>query len=229
MCNATTTPRDRWGVRLIGSPSDIQRIATELGPVGLSVQQLCDGALKIQLLSSVPAENATDWKGYEFARLVWAAARLRFGILNPIHLAPVEDAEMDPPSDATISTDQPTLSQILRIAYERGHIRKALLSYAAGGAAGLFDAYEAICEEIVSRSLPDYASGCGTKEWLVLQEWIAEDEDDRFLTTVLHFRQDDSQGLTFHPFSPYEAEVFVRKVLIHLIEYCSTTTEQPNA
>jgi hypothetical protein len=228
MCNATTTPRDRWGVRLIGSPSDIQKIATELGPVGLSVQ-LYDGALKIEPLSSVPAQNAAEWKGYEFARLVWAAARLRFGILNPIRLVPVEDAEMEPPSDATISTDQPTLSQILRIAYERGHIRKALLSYAAGGAAGLFDAYEAICEEIVSRGLPDYASGCGTKEWLVLQEWIAEDEDEQFLTTVLHFRQDDSHAPTFHPLSPYEAEVFVRKVLIHLIEYCSTTTEAANA
>jgi len=224
---ATTTQRDRWGVRLIGSPSDIQRIATELGPVGLSVQ-LYDGVLKIEPMSTVPAQHATEWKGYEFARLVWAAARLRFGI-NPIGLVPVEDAEMGPPSDATISTDEPTLSQILRIADESGHIRKALLSYAAGGAAGLFDAYEAICEEIVSRGLPDYASGCGTKEWLVLQAWIAEDEDDRFLTTVLHFRQDDSHGLAFHPFSPYEAEVFVRKVLINLIEYCSTTTEAPNA
>lgn len=215
------------GVRLLGSPSDIQKIATELTGVELKVM-LHEGSFCLEPLNSVSSPTATEWKTYEFARLTAAAARLRFGILSPIQLTPVEDYAGEALSRAALSTDRPTLSQILNVASKRDQIRKALLSYAAGGAVGLFDAYEAVCHEIMNRSFPSYAAGCGTKEWMVQQGWIEEEEDDRFLKTVLQFRQDgDGNTLPVHPFLPYEAEVFVRRVLLQLIEHCHTTIGSP--
>lgn len=211
------------GVRLLGSPSDIQKIATELTGIELDVM-VHEGSLYIDLLNSTRSPTATEWKAYELARLIAAAAQLRFGVLNPIQLASVEDFEGEGVSRAAPFSDRPTLSQILNIASKRDQIRKALLSYAAGGAVGLFDAYEGVCHEIMNRGFPNYAAGCGTKEWMVLQGWITEEEDDRFLKTVLQFREDDGRStLPFHPFSPYEAEVFVRRVLLNLIEHCYTT------
>ena len=213
------------GVRLKGSPSDIQKIATELTGIELNVM-LHEGAFYLKPLNGVGSPIATEWKAYELARLMAAAAYLRFGVLAPIELAPFEDYEGEALSRAALCTDRPTLSQIFNVARMRDQIRKALLSFAEGGAVGLFDAYEAVCHEIMDRSFPNYAAGCGTKEWMVRQGWIAEEEDDRFLKTVLQFRQDDGRNtLPFHPFSPYEAEVFVRRVLLKLIEHCCTTTD----
>lgn len=227
MQQATFGRTGGWSVRLMGSPSDIQRVATELAGMELNVM-LHEGSFYLKPLNSVSSPSAAEWKTYEFARLMAAAAHLRFGILSPIQLAPVADHGGQALSHAALSTDRVTLSQILNVAFLRDQIRKALLSYAAGGAVGLFDAYEAVCHEIMNRSFPNYSAGSGTKEWMVLQGWIAEEEDDRFLMTVLQFRQDDGRNtLPFHPFSPYEAEVFVRRVLLKLIEHCYTAIGSP--
>jgi hypothetical protein len=209
------------GVRLLGSPSDIQKISSELAGMEFKVI-LHEGSFCLEPLNSMSSPSDTEWKAYEFARLTAAAARLRFEILSPIQLTPVEVYEGETLSRAALSTDRPTLSQILNVASRRDQIRKALLSYAAGGAVGLFEAYEAVCHEIMNRSFPSYAAGCGTKEWMVRQGWIEDEEDDRFLKTVLSFRQDDGRNtLPFHPFSPYQAERFVRRVLLQLIEHCN--------
>jgi hypothetical protein len=217
------------GVRLLGSPSDIEKIAAELPGMELKVM-LHEGSFCLEPLNSMGSPTATEWKTYEFARLTAAAARLRFGILSPIQLTPVEDYEGDALPRSALSTDRPTLSQILNVARKRDQIRKALLSYAAGGAVGLFEAYEAVCHEIMNRSFPAYAAGCGTREWMVQQGWIEEEEDDRFLKTVLQFRQDGGGNtLLFQPFSPYEAEVFVRRVLLQLIAHCDTTIGSPTS
>lgn len=211
------------GVRLLGSPSDIQKIATELTGIELDVM-VDEGALCLKPLNSGRSPIAAEWKAYELARLIEAAAQLRFGVLTPVQPTPIEDYEGESVSRAALFTDRPTLSQILDVASKRDQIRKALLSYAAGGAVGLFDAYEGVCHEIMNRGFPNYAAGCGTKEWMVLQGWITEEEDDRFLRTVLQFREDDGRStLPFHPFSPYEAEVFVRRLLLKLIEHFYTT------
>ena len=217
------------GVRLLGSPSDIEKIAAELPGMELKVM-LHEGSFCLEPFNSMGSPTATEWKTYEFARLTAAAARLRFGILSPIQLTPVEDYEGDALPRSAVSTDWPTLSQILSVARKRDQIRKALLSYAAGGAVGLFDAYEAVCHEIMNRSFPTYAAGCGTREWMVQQGWIEEEEDDRFLKTVLQFRQDGGGNtLLFQPFSPYEAEVFVRRVLLQLIAHCDMTIGSPTS
>jgi hypothetical protein len=217
------------GVRLLGSPSDIGKIAAELPGRELKVM-LHESSFCLEPLNSMGSPAATEWRTYEFARLTAAAARLRFGILSPIQLTPVEDYEGKALPTLALSTDRPTLSQILNVAIKRDQIRKALLSYAAGGAVGLFDAYEAVCHEIMNRSFPSYAAGCGTKEWMVQQGWIEEEEDDRFLKTVLQFRQNGGGNtFPFQPFSPYEAEVFVRRVLLQLIAHCDRTIGSPTS
>ena len=215
------------GVRLIGSPCDIETIAAELA--GMELRGMLDeGSFCLESLNSMGSPTATEWKTYEFARLTAAAARLRFGILSPIQLTAVEDHEGEALCRLALSTDRPTLSQILNVASKRDQVRKALLSYAAGGAVGLFDSYEAVCHEIMNRSLPSYATGCGTKEWMVQQGWIEAEEDDRFLKTVLHFRQDGGGNtLPFQPLSPYEAELFVQRVLLQFIAHCYTPIGSP--
>jgi hypothetical protein len=52
--------------------------------------------------------------------------------------------------------------------------------------------------------------GTTTEEWLVLNSRIAEEEDDRFIRTVLHFRQDDGRRLGSQPLAPSETASFVK-------------------
>ena len=60
---------------------------------------------------------------------------------------------------------------------------------------------------------------------MISRGWITAEEEDRFLNTVLKYRCNDNVP-SFIPFSPSEAQRFVRKVLLEFIRYCvSQTTE----
>jgi hypothetical protein len=166
-------------------------------------------------LGSVSDLAAAQWETYDLVRLLVASAYLRSDALDPVT-----------GRNAQRSEDRVSILQTVNVARDRAPIRKAVLAYAAGGAEGLFEAYEALGSEIMNCTVLDYDAGIGTREWLVQQGWITEEEDDRFLKTVQHYRYNDNRSSPFEPFSPHQAQLFVRRVLINLIRYCASVTGQ---
>jgi hypothetical protein len=159
----------------------------------------------------VPAE----WGDYEAKRLSDACTNL---------LARVSDNSSHEHNHG-FSMDEVTVSQIVNVAHERERIRKAILDYAFGGARGLFDAYESISYEVMNCGLPNYAASIGTKEWLIQRGWISEEEEDRFLKTVLYFRIPHGSPPPA-VLSPAEALDFVRRILLGFVRYCITDEQR---
>jgi hypothetical protein len=219
-----------WVARLTGTPGDILRIAGELSgdefQVAVRGQSLY---LTASVVNRAPTLAAAQWIAFELVRLIEAAADLRFRILSPICLDSVEPdrGEWPPdPSARIVECNHPgngqlSLLQILRVARERRFIRSALLARAPGSAGGLFEAYEAVTHEILNSDLLDFAAAVGTKEWLIAQGWITDEEDRRFLETVLHYRGNSIDTPLAEPLSPHEAQLFVRKVLTGFIARCA--------
>lgn len=116
--------------------------------------------------------------------------------------------------------DQPSLRQIISVALGRPRVREALFAYATGGPGGMFEAYEAICYELSDCGvLNNDDAYIGSKQWLVQQGWITEEEDDRFLKTVLHYRGHSEQVPPFESLSPYDTQILLRRVLGNLISF----------
>ena len=218
-------PPAGWAARLNRSSSDILRIATEL--LGSEFLAGPDGqaqGLQSIALDSAKARNAAEWAAYDRLNLFAASVYLLFGTLDPADvssvkqdvgasaIAPIRTVDTSDPDD-----NGPSLAQVLEVARKRDQVRNALLAYASGGAAGLFESYEALSYEIM-----DCVAGIGTKEWLVGQGWITEEEDDRFLRTVLHYHRDYRRTVPFEPFSPFQAQLFVRNVLTNFLRYCAS-------
>jgi hypothetical protein len=153
---------------------------------------------------------AAEWRTYESDRLIEACTSLHCASAN----VPSREG-----NHASV-VDDVTVSKIVNVARQRERIRKAILDYASGGARGLFDAYESISYEIMNCGLPNYAASIGTKEWLIRQGWISEEEEDRFLKTVLYFRSPHHSTSPPALLSPPEARAFVRRILIGFIRHC---------
>jgi hypothetical protein len=221
-------PPAEWAARLNRSSSDILKIASELlGSEFLAEPDRQAQGLQPIAWDSAKARIAAEWAAYDRLKLFAASVYLLFGTLDLADVssvnpdvgvsatAPIRTVDTSDPDD-----DGPSLAQVLEVARKRDQVRNALLAYASGGAAGLFESYEALSYEIM-----DCVAGIGTKEWLVGQGWITEEEDDRFLRTVLHYHRDDRRAVPFDPFSPFQAQLFVRKVLTNFLRYCTSPAE----
>lgn len=78
----------------------------------------------------------------------------------------------------------------------------------------------------MSTSSLDYIAGVGTREWLIDQGWVTDQEERSFLETVLHYgRQNGSPS--FKPTSPTEAQRVVEKLLGKWIDHVSPVAEPP--
>lgn len=218
-----------WVLRLTGTPADILRIAGELS--GDEFQVAVRGAslyLTTPAIDRAATLAEAQWVAFELVRLIEAAADLRFRILGPICLDSVEPDHGGWPPDPSARVVEGkcpanglSLLQILQVARERRFIRSALLAGAPGNAGGLFEAYEAVTHEILNSRLLDFAAAVGTKEWLIAQGSITDEEDRRFLETVLHYRGNSINTPLAEPLSPHEAQLFVRKVLTGFIAHCA--------
>src|SRR5262249_29436349 len=110
---------------------------------------------------------------------------------------------------------------LINVCRNREGIHRAVLAYAAGGPAGLSEAYAAIGSEIMNCVTLNYDAGVGTREWLMQQGWGTDEQDDRFLKTVQHYLHINHRVASFEPLSPFQARLFVSRVLTNLIRYCS--------
>ena len=164
------------------------------------------------------ATAATEWEISRRVHLLNAAVYVRFGSSDPMRFQS-EDREH---CDDQGQREAPSLSQIFRLACERELVGKAVCSFRTGGPEGLFDAYEALSYELIDRGVSDYVQDIGTREWLVQNGWATEEEIDRFLATVLHFRRGANAPAPIEAISPCEAETLVRQLLWKLTLYCST-------
>jgi hypothetical protein len=212
-----------WRICATGLSGDIQRIAAELDNQDL--QTHADGEALILFSADVNKINgrpSAQWAGYELVRLVSAAADLRFGSISPLRFESVV-GQMSPFSPANVellrNDDIPArdlpLSRFVLAAQSRHQIRTALLACAQGGAEGLFQAYEALCSDLM-----DYAVGIGTKEWLIEQGWVEEQEEESFLDTVLHYSRHCRSTIS-KPRSPREAQEIIRRLLTKWIGHVS--------
>jgi hypothetical protein len=123
--------------------------------------------------------------------------------------------------------EQLSMAQILDAARKRERICTAILDFAYGGAKGLFDAYEAISYEIMNAGFLNYSASVGTREWLIQEGLISDQEEDRFLRTVMHFRNPKNRLASPDFLSPDEANRFVRQILLGFIRLCvSSDTKQ---
>jgi hypothetical protein len=132
---------------------------------------------------------AAEWLAMEHVRVIEASVDLSCATLGPIRLdSVVADGDvpsLDPSAHGIEGRNpgngQLSLLEILRVANERKLIRRALIACATGGTAGLFEAYEAISYEILNSGVQDFAAGIGSREWLIAQGWITDEDDRRFL------------------------------------------------
>jgi hypothetical protein len=81
----------------------------------------------------------------------------------------------------------------------------------------LFQAYEALTNELMRIGASDYSRGVGTREWLAENGWASVKEIDTFLKTVLRARTDVDVWEESNAISPLEAEAFVRRLLLRFI------------
>jgi len=220
-------PPSGWLIRATGLPADLQRIADDLGGGGLHVSVDGDSLyLSSSDIDMIDSKAAAEWAAYELIRLISAAATIRFGIVVLLRFQSVR-----PNSDA-ISCGREfhrngktmrnghSLLQAVIAAQRRPDLRTALLACAAGGAEGLFRAYEALCSELMSTSNLDYAGGEGTREWLIKQGWVDEQEEQEFLDTVVHYGRQNGAP-SFRTSSPCEAQRLVEQLLGKWIDHVS--------
>lgn len=223
MANVRSNVIGEWVVRATGAPTDLRKIADELGsgdPRAAVREELL--YLKSSEVDKAELQVVAEWEAFEFVRLLSAAAYLHFGTPISLHWVSVERAEADlsGSSTATPNSEPPTLQQIIGMALDRSQVRKAVFAHSVGRASGFFEAYEAISSEAMNLGLPDQATHAGTKQWLVEQGWIADRDSDRFLNTVLHFGRAKEHRISFEPLPPNQAEVILRTVLTKFIGHC---------
>jgi hypothetical protein len=167
-----------------------------------------DVAGKIMAVRSTNASKA--WKLFTLVLLLNAPAHLLFGRFERISVD-VGDlnggTQIEPdPSDE----DLPSLLEILQMARDRNFVRKAICSFRAGGPEGLFDAYEALTDELMERGASDFTMGMGTREWLIERGWATARQIDGFIDTVLSERRPTSDEPRLHEeVSLPEAEALV--------------------
>ena len=183
-----------WVARLTGTPADILRIAGELS--GDEFQVAVRGE---SLYLTAPAVNrastlaAAQWVAFELVRLIEAAADLRFRILSPICLDSVEPDRGEWPPDPTARVVEGR-----HPGNGKYPSSKSFRSPASAGSSAARSSHERLgaradCSRLMRPShtrslnsdLLDFAAAVGTKEWLVAQGWITDEEDRRFLETVL--------------------------------------------
>jgi hypothetical protein len=200
----------RWAVNVGGSLSDVQKLLSELSSDGL---RLVEGGDSFYLEGDSPSDRGSNtsrqWEAAGFVGLLNAAAHLHFGAYQRIYLVVAngrgEGSHVDP-------KDTPSIQEILKVAQERELFRKALLLYQAGGADGLFGAYDALSYELIRTGAMDYDRGMGTKEWIVERRWATDSEIDRFLNTVVHLRGDQFSEAEI-VMSPWDSEALIRRLL----------------
>jgi len=168
---------------------------------------------------ALAVRNATAgeaWKILKLVHLLNAAAHLCLGAFERITIDFSYDA--DSAGAQILRADQvPPLLEVLRAARERDFICQALRSFRAGGPSGLFQAYEALTNELMRIGASDYSRGVGTREWLAENGWASVKEIDTFLKTVLRARTDVDVWEESNAISPLEAEAFVRRLLLRFI------------
>jgi hypothetical protein len=224
MADSTKNAIEDWVVRVAGAPTDLRRIAGELGEGDPCAAAQGDSLyVKSSELNKAEAQITVQWEAFELIRLLSAAAHLHFGTPTSLRMVSVERAGLDLQgccSATAPSFDLTTLQQIIGLAVDRSQVRRAVLAYAVGGAGGLFEAYEAISSEALNLGLPEQATHVGAKEWFVRQGWITHGDGDRFLNTVLHFRHARERQISFEPLPPNQAEIILRGVLTNFIRHC---------
>lgn len=164
-------PPSGWLIRATGSPADLQRIADDLGGGDLHVNVDGDSLYLISPgVDRMDNQATAEWAAYELVRLISAAASLRFGIVLQVQFHSVQPKSDDRvPSGFGLQRDGHrvrsgySVLQAVIAAQRRSNVRTALLACAAGGADGLFRAYEALCSELMSTANLDYAGGIGTR------------------------------------------------------------------
>jgi len=164
-------------------------------------------------LESAEGKLAVEWDAYELAQLITPPAPLLSNTLDRIEYAAEELAGADTSAAALTS------AQIKSVALNRDRIYKAIVAYILGGAIRLFEAYEELNYEIMDYAAPDQTPSSGPRQWMISRGWITGEDEDRFLNTVLKYRCNDNVQ-PFIPFSPSEAQRFVRNVLLEFIRYC---------
>ena len=216
-----------WVIRATGSPADLQRIADDLGDGDLHVNVDGDSLYLISPdIDKMDSQATAEWAGYELVRLISAAASLRFGIVLQVQFQSVQPKSDPIPSGYRFQSNGYkvrngySVLQAVTAAQHRSNVRTALLACAAGGADGLFRAYEALCSELMSTANLDYSGGIGTREWLIKQGWVDEQEEQRFLDTVVHYGRQNSSP-SFRTSSPGEAQRLVEKLLGKWIDHIS--------
>jgi hypothetical protein len=170
---------------------------------------------KSEDLESTHAKLAAEWDAYELASLNTPPAGLLSNTLDRFELAAEELATAD------TSATPLTAVEIKSAALNRNGIRKAIVAYGFGGAIRLFEAYEEINYEIMDGA-PNQAPDGGPRQWMINRGWITDDQENRFLNT-LKYRCNETTP-DFVPYSPSEAERFVRNVVLEFIRYCVAQT-----
>jgi hypothetical protein len=224
MANVAKTGIGDWLVRVAGAPTDLRRIAGELGEGDPCVAAQGDSLyLKSSEVNKAELQVVAEWEAFELIRLLSAAAYLDFGTPISLRMVSVERAGLVLQGCCSVtapSFDLPTLRQIIGLAVNRSQVRRAVLAHAVGGAGGFFEAYEAISSEALNLGLPEQATHVGVKEWFVRQGWMTHGDGDRFLNTVLHFRHAKERKISFEPIPPGQAEVILYGVLTNFIRHC---------
>jgi hypothetical protein len=213
-----------WVVRATGARANLVRMARELCADFLvrTRDEWLD--LAIPPLKRTYTRSAAEWIALELMNVIVAAADLCFGEEVLIRVVSVE------PDDGSWLPDQWTqiskpnrqlpLSEVTFVAFERKHMRNALLARLVGTASGFFDCYEEILQEIFdAKVLFINDDKMGTKEWIIAQGWAVEKEIDAFLATIVHY---EGQRFTTDPdllISPNEARLFLRRLLGSMISW----------
>jgi len=217
------TQISRWVIQAAGAPSDLQRISSELGkgdPSGVVHNQSL--YLESSELDKASSLVAAEWAAFDFMKLLSAAFEVHFDESIPLNLVSVRESDSDR-ADHTVgrhAAEPSLLQRTVQLALARPQAQTAILAYASGGPDGLFRAYEAMTYEILNLRLTTSSAGVGTREWLIEQGWITEAEDDRFLSTVLHFRDCLERQCPGDALSLKEAAILVRRLLVNLLRHC---------
>lgn len=213
-----------WVVRATGTRANLVRMARELCAEFLvrTRDEWLD--LAIPPLKRTYTRAAAEWIALELMNIIVAAADLCFGEEVLIRVVSVEpdDGSWIPDQWTQISKPnrQLPLAEVTFVAFERKHMRNALLARLVGTASGFFDRYEEILQEIFdAKVLFINDENMGSKEWIIAQGWAVEKEIDAFLETIIHYK---AQRFTSDPallIAPNEARHFLRRLLGSMISW----------
>jgi hypothetical protein len=213
-----------WVVRAAGARAHLVRMARELCADFLVRTRNEWLDLAIPPLKRTYTRPAAEWIALELMNVIVAAADLCFGEEVLIRVVSVEPDDGNWVPDQWTQISKPNrqlpLSEVTFVAFERRHIRNALLGRLVGTASGFFDCYEEILQEIFdAKVLFINDDNMGSKEWIIAQGWAVETEIDAFLETIVHYK---AQRFTTDPemlISPNEARLFLRRLLGSMIAW----------